>query len=151
MRKSSGVLQIVFCVLAMAAVAIAIIADKAEPHKYKSTPETYDAGYEDGWNSGWYACYDEYYDRSYEEGYEDGTQYWIDDPTDAGVYFEELAAHYAREKSGWVPEEAWMLINAYRNGTEWNPDGSPPSKKDYDNAVNSLIYFFDFFYSRMYE
>lgn len=115
----------------------------------------YDSGYENGAAEGWDTCYDEYYysryDEGYEDGFQDGARDWEYNPTEAGIYFEELATHYARDTGGWHPEEAWMLIDAYRNGSEWTADGSPPTEEDFHDAVDSLIQFYRYFYDKVYE
>lgn len=87
----------------------------------------YQRGYEDG--------YDEGYFYGYEDGYNDG---------ESDIVIE--AIFYAKEKGGWHPEEAWMIIEAYRNKEPFYEDGSSPSKQDYYEAIDSLIYFFEFFY-----
>lgn len=96
----------------------------------------YQRGYEDG------------YDEGYFDGSDDGWMYNIEEP---GRYLEEEAVDYARKQSGWTPEEAWMLIDAYQNQEPWYEDGSVPSEQDYLDAINSLIYFYDYFYSKKYD
>ena len=94
----------------------------------------YDAGYEDGHWEG--------YDNGYDEGYYDGER--------DGEWLVDKAIFYAGEKGGWHPEEAWMIIEAYRNKEPLYGD-SIPSEQDYEDAVNSLIFFFDYFYSKNYD
>lgn len=109
-------------------------AREREAKKEAIYQEGYDAGYEEGRWEG----YDEGYFYGYEDGYDDGCE--------EVARAEEEAIFYAKEKGGWHPEEAWMVIEAYRNKEAFYEDGSPPSKQDYDDAVNSLISFYEFFY-----
>ena len=113
---------------------------KVDNSHYEEYDNEYNSGYDDG------------YDEGYDEGHYDGTYYdWDDNIDELGRYFEEEAVHYAKDQGGWHPEEAWMLIEAYRNNEPFYQDGSPPSEQDYIDAINSLIYFYDYFYSTIYE
>ena len=99
----------------------------------------YQRGYEDGYDEGRYDGYEDGYDEGYFYGYEDG---YNDSKSDIVIE----AIFYAKEKGGWHPEEALMIIDAYRNKEPFYEDGSSPSKQDYYDAIDSLIYFFEFFY-----
>ena len=124
---------------------------------------SYEEGYADGYNDGYsdaefeIGCLveDEFqdgYEAGYEDGYDDGSvEGWINNIEDPGRYFKEEAVHYASEHSEWHPEEAWYIIEAYHNNEPFYENGSPPSKQDYLNAIDSLIYFYEYFYGRHYE
>ncbi len=122
------------------------------------TQEGYNAGYEDGYSDGYsdaevemeYLLDEEFLD-GYDWGYDDG--YWEAEKeySDYGWLLEYEAMHYAREQTGWNPEEAWMIIEAYQNNEPFYVDGSCPSEKDYLDAIETLIYFYDYFFSKRYE
>lgn len=106
----------------------------------------YDYGYEKGYETGLDDAPDAYF--AYEEGFEDGFEEGYVDIR--GI--EDSAVHYARKYSEWHPEEAVWVIDAYRNGEcldEW--EDSPPTKEEYEDAINSLYHFYMYFYSGMYE
>jgi hypothetical protein len=110
--------------------------------------EDYNDGYDEGYDEGYYEGYYEGYD----EGHYDGIYYdWEENIHEIAVELEYDAIHYAVENGGWHPEEAWMIIEAYQNNEPFYKDGSPPSKQDYFDAIDSLIYFYDYFYSARYE
>lgn len=121
------------------------------------TQGAYESSYQEGYSDGYSAAeiemeylleeeFLEGYDLGYEEGYWDAKQEYSD-------YWEleQEAIHYAREYSEWSPEEAWMVIEAYQNNEPFHVDGSSPSKEEYLDAIDSLIYFYDYFYSRKYK
>lgn len=108
---------------------------------------TYDAGYEEGLSVGQENGYDEGYNEGYNNGYEIGR----DERYDFGWYFEEKAIDYVREHNQWHPEEALMIIEAYQNNEPFYQDGSPPSEHDYNDAIESLMLFYDYFYSSKYK
>jgi hypothetical protein len=120
--------------------------------------ETYEDGYADGYSDGYfdaetemqYQLEEEFLD-GYDWGYEEG--YWEAEKeySDYGWLLEFDAMHYAREQTGWQPEEAWMIIEAYQNNESYYVDGSSPSEEDYLDAIDTLIYFYDYFFSKMYE
>ena len=56
------------------------------------------------------------------------------------------AEHYAREKSGWNPEEAMGIIEDFENQTAYYNDFIP-SVDEYIEAVHSLYYFYEYYYS----
>ena len=104
--------------------------------------DAYDEGYNDGYSDAEFKMDDkcqEWYDFGYDDGQRDGE--WL----------EYKAIHYAREQTGWSPEEAMMIIDAYRNSEPFWEDGYPPSYEDYLDAIDTLMYFYDYFYSRMYK
>lgn len=103
----------------------------------------YDIGKEYGYEKGKEEGYEEGIESGYETGYEDGAM-----SDDAISFSEEEATWYAREKSGWSPEEAMAIIYAYKNGEPLYEDDSPPSENDYLDAVDTLVYFFEYFYCR---
>ena len=119
--------------------------------------EGYEAGYEAGYSDGYsdaeiemeYLLDEEFLD-GYDWGYDDG--YW-EAEKEYGKYrwLEEDAMHYAREQTGWDLESACMLIEAYQNNEPFYVDGSCPSEKDYLDAIETLICFYDYFFSKMYE
>ena len=97
-------------------------------------------------------AYDDGYYDGYDDGYYDGSEEgWYDNIDEIGWFFEEEAVHYAAEHGGWHPEEAWGLIEAYQNNEPFYEDGSPPSKQDYFDAIESLIYFYEYFYGKKYS
>lgn len=100
----------------------------------------YHSGYDVGYEEGHWDGYDSGYDEGYSYGYEDGLN-----------EVEWKAISYAKENGGWHPEEAWMIIEAYQNNEPFYSDGSMPSEQDYLDAINSLIYFYDYFYSARYK
>ena len=107
---------------------------------YEGYNDVYDEGYNDGIELG------------YNEGHHDGIYYdWEENIDEIGSYFEQEAVYYDKDNGGWHPEEAWEIIEAYQNNEPFYSDGSQPSKQDYMDAINSLIYFYDYFYSERYE
>lgn len=123
----------------------------------------YDKGYEDGYAEGFsdgrleseLEIYDNRFDAGYDAGFEDGfisgSESWFDHPTEIAGYFEDEAAHYAVNHGGLHPEEAWAIIEAYRNAEPFGDDGSPPSTQDYNDAIDSMICFYEYFYSNKYD
>lgn len=122
--------KIISLIAVLALTVICLTACGLEPYK-----SDYDEGYDYGYDYG--------YERGYEDGYEEGK---LD-----GSVLEEEGIHYAREHSGWSPEEAMYIIDAYQNDKPFWKDGSPPSHKDYLEAIESLIYFYDYFFSAKYN
>jgi hypothetical protein len=124
---------------------------------------TYEEGYSDGYGDGYsdaesdmqYAIEYEFfdgYDTGYSHGYDEGSHDgWIENIEEIGWYFEDEAEYYALQHSGWIPEEAWMVIEAYQNNEPLPDESSVPSTQDYLAAIDSLIYFYDYFYSARYE
>lgn len=113
--------------------------------------EGYDDGYIDGHSDAEYDLQylvEEKFSDGYDMGYEDGQH---DAWEELGSAYEYEAIHYARKNSGWSPEEAWSLIESYQNNEPFYQDGSLPSEQDYINAINSLIYFYDYFYTSRYK
>ena len=123
---------------------------------------TYDEGYSEGYDDGYSDAkfemeylieeYSDRYDIGYDDGYWEGSREgWIDHLEEPGRYFEDEAVHYARKYSEWHPEEAWMIIEAYHNNEPLPEESAVPSEQDYLEAIDSLIYFYDYFYSARYE
>lgn len=113
--------------------------------------EGYDVGFDAGFDEGFSKGYLEGKTDSRDSGYRDS----YDEP-EIGLarYAQELewdAVHFVTDAGGWHPEEAWMLIEAYQNNEPFYSDGSVPSDQDYLDAIESLIQFYDYFYSHRYE
>lgn len=136
MKKLYAVILAVIVLLCCLAVYTGSSIRTAEKEK----KETY---FEDGYNKG--------YNDGYDAGYDEGSFYGYEDGRNEIEWAEEEAIFYAKENGGWHPEEAWMIIEAYRNKEPFYSDGSIPSEQDYNDAVNSLIYFFEYFYSKNYD
>lgn len=130
---------------------ISVVSSCSEHNEVKHNDSYYEA-YSDGYNEGYDEGYDEGLEIGYDYGHDDGIYYdWEENIDEIGWYFEEEAIDYAIENGGWHPEEAWMVIEAYQNNASFYQNGSPPTKQDYLDAINSLIYFYDYFYSERYE
>lgn len=114
---------------------------------------TYEDGYEEGHADGYLEGYDEGYDEGYEEGYDHGYDYAQYDISidDILAEAEHEASKYASREGNWHPEEAWGVIEAYHNHEPFYENGSPPSYQDYLDAINSMIYFYEYFYGGHYE
>lgn len=98
--------------------------------------------------------YDEGYKNGYDVGYEDGFEARSEDTWENSqsiLYAMEEALHYARDNSGWHPEEAVDLIEAYQQQLPYYENGNPPTRQDYLAAVQSLQDFFEYFYSGKYK
>ena len=93
------------------------------------------------------------HDNDYAEGFDDGysaaqaNEEWdkFEEYVDIINDVNEYATEYACKNSYWHPEEAVCVIEAYRDG------GSVYTEKDYNNAVNSLVAFYEYFYNSMYD
>lgn len=127
MKKIAAIITLVFFAISLSACGL------------KPYESDYDEGYEYGYEYG--------YERGYESGFEDG---YSEGQMD-GSAIEYEGIYYAVDNSGWSPEEAMIIIDAYQNGKPFWGDGSLPSHKDYLDAINSLIYFYDYFYSAKYR
>ena len=122
-----------------------------------SQGRTYEDGYEDGYADGYstaesdmqYLMEEEFLD-GYDIGYDDGYREAEDEYNDYG-WLEDEAIHYVREYSEGSPEEAMSVIEAYQNNEPFWQDGSPPSREEYLDAIESLIRFYEYFYCAMYE
>ena len=105
---------------------------------YGNYNEEYDDGYEAG--------FDEGYGEGLWEGYKEGY-------SEAYYRFEESAlhdaVHYAEDYSGWHPEEAMYIIEAYENG-DLAFGYMTVTEKDYKNAVQSLCLYYQYFYDALY-
>ena len=127
---------------------IVTVASSCNKHTVPEVDDSYYDGYGEGYDEG----YEEGLVYGYDCGHDDGVYYdWDDNIGEIGRYFEDEAVYYAKDQSGWRPEEAWMLIEAYQNNEPFYQDGSPPSEQDYIDAIDSLMYFYDYFYSKIYE
>ena len=115
----------------------------------------YEDGYADGYADGYsdaesdmqYLIEDkclEWYDMGYDDG-------WVDNIDEIGRFFEEEAVDFVRDHCEWHPEEAVGIIEAYQNNESFYEDGSHPSRQDYLDAIDSLIYFYEYFYGSYYE
>ena len=110
--------------------------------------ESNDALYQDGYDAG----YDIGFDEGYNYGRVDGAFFDRDDNMAEIAYdLEDEAVHYVVDQGGWHPEEAWMIIDAYQNNEPFYKNGSPPSEQDYLAAIDSLIYFYEYFYCQLYK
>lgn len=116
----------IISLIAVLALTVICLTACGEPQK-SEYDEGYDAGFEKGYGAG------------YEEGQADGS------------VVEESAVEYVRERSDFLPEEAVAIIEAYQAGKPYWNDGSSPSQDDYLEAVGSLVYFCDYFFSREYN
>lgn len=120
---------------------------------------TYEEGYEDGYSDAEFeveylmeAECQGWYDMGYSDGYYEGSNDgWVDNLEEIGRFFEEDAVDFVREHCQWHPEEAVCIIEAYRNNEPFYENGSPPSRQDYLDAIDSLIYFYEYFYGSYYE
>lgn len=115
----------------------------------------YDGAFDEGYDEGYYEGYDEAFNESYNNGYNEGYDEGFYEGYCAGL--EEIytsfheAERYASNNGGWHPEEAVVVIESYINNKPFYEDGSSPSKRDYELAVDSLIYFYEYYYSSKYE
>lgn len=141
------ILLAAFIIVPVIYILVGIIGSISELKTWNSDHE--DDSYNENCFS--YDDYMEYGDSMYDIGKEDGYETGYKDGAmsdDAISFSEEEATWYAREKSGWSPEEAMAIIYAYKNGDPFYEDDSPPSENDYLDAVDTLVYFFEYFYCR---
>lgn len=122
----------------------------------------YNDAYEDGYNdavelygSDYDIGYENGYDIGYEDGYDDGHEEgikndWTENIVEIARYFEVEAVHYVGENANWHPEEALTVIESYQNNESFYSDGSTPSEQDFLDAIESLIYFYRYFYDGAY-
>ena len=145
--------------VAILTVCVLVVCLLLSCHYEGTYDEGYSEGYDDGYSDGKFDMQSDVedgildgYDTGYHDGYCEGRDYgWIDNAEEIGRYFEEEAVDYALDHSEWHPEEAWMIIEAYQNNEPLHEGGSTPSRQDYLDAIDSLIYFYDYFYSARYE
>lgn len=97
------------------------------PEETFNYEEVFDDGFDEGFIEGYYSGFYEIYNSVHE------------------------AEHYASDKGGWHPEEAVAVIEMYLTKVSYYPDGSIPTEEEYLNAINSLIAFYEYFYSAKYE
>ena len=117
--------RITATIIALVFVALSLSACSLEPYK-----SDYDEGYEYG------------YDAGLERGYA------IAEDEYSGLEYE--ASDYASYHTGWLPEEAMWIIDAYQGNAPLY-HGDVPSEEDYTAAIESLYRFYEYFYRRMYE
>ena len=117
-------------------VCLSLLTACAEESTYSYS---YEDGYEDGYNDG----QAEGYDNGYWEGYSEA-----EGDLDSIVGYN--ATQYASEYSGWHPDEAMCIIDAYENG-ECYYGNTPVTTEDYKDAIASLYHFYEYFYNAMYE
>lgn len=112
----------------------------------------YREGHENGYSEGYEQGYKWGYDDGYRYGKEDGfTEGYDEAKSEYGDYesLEMDAVDFVRKHSEWHPEEAIYIIEAYRNGGDYC--GYVPTKEDYDDAIESLSKFYEYFYFGMYN
>ena len=114
---------------------LALIVCSSCSGKIHSYEDGYDDGFRDGRSEG------EYY--GYEDGYEDGYEIGNENYREHGWWFEEQAVARAREYSSFHPVEAMEVIDAYENNKPIY--GSIPTEDDYNDAIKSLYYFYEYF------
>lgn len=141
----------VFCVLFTIVVLLAPDNDEVV------YDEGYDSGYHEGYNEGYNYGFDEGCeigeDTGYDEGYSDGIDYgWRDDNIEeVGLYIEEQAVDYACDISEFHPlDEALDIIRCYQMNEDWY-NNEPPTKEEFESAVDSVVHFCDYFYSKQYR
>lgn len=121
--------------------------------------EQYELGFEEGFSEGYAEgrndSYDEIFESGYDVGYEDGYAKGYDDsyvdPDRQTFYRTEEAIDYVIENGYFHPFEAWEIIDSYRNSIPYLEDDTPPSKEEYQKAVDSMIEFFFYFYLNAYR
>ena len=102
---------------------------------------SYDEGYSDGYEAARSEMEDEiawYIQEQYNEGYYDGYDRIKDSRSDA--------ESYACVRSGFSPEEALMVIDAYENGEPFWNNGDPPSEEEYQDAARTLYFFYKYYF-----
>lgn len=103
------------------------------------------AGYADGKADGYGSGESDGYSLGYRHGYEEGFEAGASGGSVDSLVWE--AEHYAAENGGWHPEEALCIIEDYENGTAKYFD-AVPTVEEYGEAIHTLYYFYEFFYSR---
>ena len=132
-----------FIISIMVGAAYLGLAEGHEWWPYNQTTNTSKPDYTEELSDGYWAGYDAGFDDGYLWGHDDGfslisTAEW-------------QAEDYAISKSGWHPEEAMAVIDAYENNEIFIENGVIPSEEDYKNAIQCLYHFYDYFYCGMYE
>lgn len=95
----------------------------------------YDAGVEYGAGQGYHDGYGEGYPEGYDAGFSDAIH---------------EAEDYASKNSAWHPEEALAIVDAYSK-KEPLLDGRVPSKTEYQEAVETLRLFYEYFYGMHFK
>lgn len=107
-----------------------------------SEPPDYDDGWDDGYDAGYDAGFFKGYDTAEDEigGSDDDWEYGRDyeDSSTSIWEIEEAASWYAQKKTGLSAYEAAQEVGMYLDGD------SSVSKADYDNAVETLLYFYEY-------
>lgn len=97
-------------------------------------------------DSEWEEGYDEGYSEGRWEGYHEG----YDDGFDCIWFAVEAAEDYAKEC--WTClDEALGVIDYYENGKPLYGEDSPPTEEEYNEAIQFLYHFCQYFYCEMYE
>lgn len=138
-------------IISILAVVFAIYMDfskKSETSVKRDSESIYQDAYDSGYNIG----YDRGREVGYEAGYDDGASYgWFDDIANPASYLEDEAVDYVRKYCEWHPEEAMTIIEAYQSGIPAFEGDPVPSYQEYLEAIESLKYFYIYFYNREYE
>ena len=132
-------LKLAFLIVAYIALMAFALSQRGESRYSREREEQREAIYEKGYEAGYNDA------PSYEVGFEDGFR---EGHVDISI-IRSSAEHYAREHSGWNPEEALWIIDEYRAGD--SPSEELPTKEEYEEAITSLYRFYMYFYSGMYE
>ena len=135
-------------VISLLALAGAIYLDFTKPSDTEEPIRNYDNGYEEGKEIGYDIGYEAGYDAGYDAGRDTGYEYAIENC----MYDDEIiwrigedASGEAQKISGWSPEEAVWIIEAYQNRDAMHQDCAPPSYEDYLDALKCLIEFYYYF------
>lgn len=135
--------KIIICLFLILFITSCSSLEKSKDKKTVSNDNIYQNNY----YSGEAENYDEIFDDGFDEGFIEG--YY------SGFYeiYNSVheAEHYALDKGGWHPEEAVAVIEMYRTKVSYYPDGSIPTEEEYLDAINSLVAFYEYFYSAKYE
>lgn len=94
------------------------------------------------------------YNQGYEVGYQEGEwEGFANGRNEANNDFEWIigfdAVDYAREYSGWHPEEAMCIIQAYEAGKPYGD--TVITEQIYKDAVESLYRYCEYIYYKMYN
>ena len=146
MRRTIAIILCFFLVVGMCACG--------SPYQY--TEDDVELAWQDGFDQGYDgACED--IDLFFSEGYDDGYTRGYDDGLSRGkLEYKKIvnnivsdAEHHAVIIGGMHPEEAWDIIDSYVNKKQMI-GGGYPSYDDYIGAIDSMIAFYEYFYSKNY-
>lgn len=172
MKKNENLKTFMFGLLIFAIVGVAVFLigytiDAIKAYSGKNETASENRNYYDGYDTG--------FNEGYSRGCDDGYILGYDEGFDAITSAKESAEHYAFQKSGLSPDEALDIIGnydftkssfesgertsseaysdfeAYRNYLEEKYGESAPAEEDYNAAVQSLFYFYEYYYERNYE